>query len=136
MKRFIDNYNIMISMMSKNIIFVFTKSLLTSPLFITIYYILGIIFSIFLVYKIALIWIYLNTKLIEGGYLPKIIVNNMNDMNDLFLICFLTQLLIISISFLVIPCMYFIIMETVYKINDDLDKFDVESQNDLKKRLN
>lgn len=119
---------------SKNRIFVLIKSLLTSPIFIAFYSVFAILASLLVLYKIGTYWIWINTLLIEQGYLPQL--PDSDSMNDMILQWCLFQILILSISILLIICICALICATVDKVDSDLDKFDIEAQNDSLKREN
>src|SRR5438132_4941569 len=103
MKRVNDNYNIL----SKNKIFVFIKSLFTSPIFITIYCILAVTMTMFLIYKGFVIWFWINTMLIEQGYLLKL--PNAHSMDELAARwCILQIFGILLLSLLIIGICYLI----------------------------
>src|ERR1700722_9820166 len=96
MRHVIDSYNAL----SRNRIFVIIKSIFTSPLFIVIYCILGALLTLFLLYKVGIIWIWINTRLIEKGYLSKI--KGHPDMDDLALGWCMIQVVIFLVSILLI----------------------------------
>lgn len=120
--------------LSKNRRFVFIKSLLTSPLFITIYCIFATALALFLIYKGLTGWYWLNVTLIEQGYLPKL--PDARDTYDLAVRWCFFQFFIIFVSILLISLICIIICITIDHVKNDLDKFDIETQQNSLKRKN
>lgn len=117
--------------LAKNRTFAFVKSLLTSAIFITIYIILGAFLTLFLIYKIGVAWYWINTQLINKGYLPHPGGNNEFSLEVRWMA---NEFMIAVVLGLLISVIVGLIYCTIEKVNSDLDKFDIEAQKISAKR--